>query len=81
MVIDKRLHINMMRQKLLLLTTFCWLSSKSSSFSCSDSIVEDETARKCLSPWPSINKSPKMNSFVQHDKVELVTTFKHVAAP
>ena len=45
-------------------------SPKSSSFSGSDSIVVEETARNFRSPWPNINKSREANSFIQHDKVE-----------
>ena len=45
-------------------------SPKSSSFSGSDSIIVEEAARNFLSPRPSINKSRKANSFIQHDKVE-----------
>ena len=45
-------------------------SPKSSSFSGSDSIVVEEAARNFRSPWPNINKSRKVNSFIQHDKVE-----------
>ena len=45
-------------------------SSKSSSFSGSDSIVVEEAARNFRSPRPSINKSGAPNFFVQHDKVE-----------
>ena len=36
---------------------------KSSTFSCSDSIVVEETARKILSPQLSINKSREANSY------------------
>ena len=43
---------------------------KSSSFSSSDAIVVEATARNFLSPRPSINKSREANSFIQHDKVE-----------
>ena len=46
-------------------------SPKSSAFSGSDSIVVEEAARNFLSPRPSINKSHKANSFIQHDKVEV----------
>ena len=45
-------------------------SPKSSSFSGSDSIVVEETARHFQSPRPSINKLREANSFIQHDKVE-----------
>ena len=45
-------------------------SPKSSSFSSSYSIAVEEAARNFLSPWPSVNKSRKANSFIQHDKVE-----------
>ena len=48
---------------------FFW-SPKSSSFSGSDSIVVEEAARNFRSQRLSINKSCKMNSFIQHDKVE-----------
>ena len=45
-------------------------SPKSSSFSGSDSIVVEETAKNFLSPRPSVNKSGALNFFIQHDKVE-----------
>ena len=45
-------------------------SQKSSSLSCSDSIVVEEAARNFQSPRPSINKSRSPNFFIQHDKVE-----------
>ena len=45
-------------------------SPKSSSFSGSDSIVVEETAKKLLSPRPSVNKSGAPNFFIQHDKVD-----------
>ena len=45
-------------------------SPKSSSFSCSDSIVVEEAAKNFLSPRQSVNKSGALNFFVQHDKVE-----------
>ena len=45
-------------------------SPKSSSFSGSDSIVEEEAARNFQSTRPSINKSRAPNFFIQHDKVE-----------
>ena len=45
-------------------------SQKSSSFSGSDSIVVEATARNYRSPRSSINKSHEANSFIQHDKVE-----------
>ena len=60
-------------------------SPKSSSFSCSDSIVVEEAARKFRSPRPRINKSGAPNFFIQHDKVEasknFVATLKHAAMP
>ena len=43
-------------------------SPKSSSFSCSDSIVV--AARNFLSPRRSIKQSGAPNFFVQHDKIE-----------
>ena len=45
-------------------------SSKSSSFSGSDSIVVEEASRNFLSPPQSIKQSGARNFFVQHDKVE-----------
>ena len=45
-------------------------STKSSSFSGSDSIVVEEAARNFQSPQPSINNSGAPNFFIQHDKVE-----------
>ena len=47
-----------------------FLSTKSSSFSGSDSIVVEEAARNFLSRRLSINKSGAPNLFIQHDKVE-----------
>ena len=45
-------------------------SPKSSSFSGSDSIVVEESARDFQSPQLSINKSGAPNFFIQDDKVE-----------
>ena len=45
-------------------------SSKSSSFSGSDSIVVEEAAKKLTKSTPSVNKSGTPNFFIQHDKVE-----------
>ena len=45
-------------------------SPKFSTFSGSDSIVVEETARKCLSPRLSIKKSRENDFLFQNDKVE-----------
>ena len=45
-------------------------SPKSSSFSGSNSIVVEETARNFQSPRPSLKQLGAPNFFVQHDKVE-----------
>ena len=59
-------------------------SPKSSSFSGSDSIVVEETARNFRSSRPSIDKSGAPNFFIQHVKERLlnfVATLKHVSVP
>ena len=45
-------------------------SPKSSSFSCSNSIIVEEAAKNLLSPRPSVNKSGAPIFFIQHDQVE-----------
>ena len=45
-------------------------SPKSSSFSGSDSIVVEESAKKLISPRLSVNKSGAPNFFIQHDKAD-----------
>ena len=46
-------------------------SPKSSSFSCSDSIVVQEAAKNVLSPRPSVNKSGAPNFFIEHEDSKL----------